>query len=96
MTLTMEQFQKDAQPWLARLKESRESLLLVFGEEVHEWRLACPITTEMAMRDLENLLPKRDNVVGDPGGMQVGVGSLVTSVEDRTAGFRARLVVPGV
>lgn len=66
MTLTIEQFQKDAKPWLAKLKETGESLVLLSGEEAYEVRPAGPTTTDFAIRDLPNFLPKRDIIVGDP------------------------------
>jgi len=66
MTLTLEQFQKDAKPWLAKLKETGESLLLLSGEETYELRTASPIHADPAPCDLRKLLPMRDIIVGDP------------------------------
>jgi hypothetical protein len=66
MTLTLEQFQKDAKPWLARLKETGEPLLLLAGEETYEVRTAGPIPADPAPCDLRKLLPKRDIIVGNP------------------------------
>lgn len=66
MTLTLEQFQKDAVPWLARLKETGDTLVLVAGEEKFEVR---PVATD-SLRDVsaafQSVLPKRDLIVGDP------------------------------
>jgi len=66
MILTIEQFQKDALPWLAKLKQTGEPLLLVVGNEKFEVRSApdVPLTDETV--DLSQLLPKRDIIVGDP------------------------------
>jgi len=66
MTLMIEQFQKDAKPWLAKLKETGETLLLLSGEEAYEVRTAGPIPTKTPPCDLQQLLPKRDIIVGDP------------------------------
>jgi len=66
MTLMIEQFQKDAKPWLAKLKETGETLLLLSGEEAYEVRTAGPIPTKTLPCDLQRLLPKRDIIVGDP------------------------------
>jgi len=66
MTLTIEQFQKDAMPWLAKLRQTGETLLLVAGDEAFELRPAGPLSTDKASRDFQNLLPKRDIIVGDP------------------------------
>ena len=66
MTLTIEQFQKDAKPWLAKLKETGESLFLLSGREAYELRPAGPVSTDEAIRDFQKLLPKRDIIVGDP------------------------------
>ena len=66
MTLTLEQFQKDAKPWLAKLKETGESLLLLSGEETYEVRSTRSIHADQTTCDLRKLLPKRDIIVGDP------------------------------
>ncbi len=66
MTLTLEQFQKDATPWLAKLKESDEPLVLLAGKDAFEVRRAAAHSPEQALRELEKLLPKRDLIVGDP------------------------------
>ncbi len=66
MILTIEQFQNDAKPWLAKLKETGESLLLLSGQETYEVRAAGPITTDRDIRDLQKILPERDIIVGDP------------------------------
>lgn len=66
MTLTIEQFQKDAKPWLAKLKETGDTLLLLSGPETYELRSAAPIATGEMICDFQKLLPKRDIIVGDP------------------------------
>ncbi len=66
MTLTLEQFQRDATPWLAKLKESGEPLVLLAGNDTFEVRPGPAFSPEQARRDLEKLLPKRDIIVGDP------------------------------
>lgn len=66
MTLTIEQFQKDAKPWLAKLKKTGEPLLLVSGEEAYELRTVASIPADPTSCDLRNRLPKRDIIVGDP------------------------------
>jgi hypothetical protein len=64
--LTLEQFQKDAKPWLAKLKETGETLLLIAGPESYELRSAGPVASDSGNRDLDKLLPKRDLIDGDP------------------------------
>jgi hypothetical protein len=66
MILTLEQFQKDAKPWLEKLKETGETLLLLAGPESYELRSAGPVATSAVSRDLVKLLPKRDLIDGDP------------------------------
>ena len=66
MTLMIEQFQKDAKPWLAKLKETGEPLLLLSGEEAYEVRSAGPIPANTSLCDLQKILPKRDIIAGDP------------------------------
>ena len=66
MTLTQEQFQKDAIPRLAKLKESGEPLVLLAGKDAFEVRRATAHSPEQALRELEKRLPKRDIIVGDP------------------------------
>jgi len=65
MTLTLEQFQKDAQPWLAALKETGESLVLLAGGETYEVRRTVPAKEQPIQRDLE-AIPKSSSIVGDP------------------------------
>ena len=59
MSITLEEFQKDAAPWLARMKKTGEPLHLVAGPEAFELR---PVPAA----DLATLLPKRDIISGDP------------------------------
>ena len=68
MTLTLEQFQKDAEPWLAKLKQTGETLLLVAGEEKFEVRPASALSPDEALAELQKLLPKRASSIigGDP------------------------------
>ncbi len=66
MTLTLEQFQKDAVPLLAKLKETGKTLLLVAGQEKFEVRPANAVSPEESLAELQKLLPKRDIIVGDP------------------------------
>ncbi len=66
MTLTLEQFQRDATPWLAKLKVSGEPLVLLAGKDAFEVRPAPALSPEQALSELEKLLPKRDLIVGDP------------------------------
>ncbi|MCW1922483.1 hypothetical protein OKA05_07945 [Luteolibacter arcticus] len=66
MILTIEQFQKDAKPWLAKVKETGETLVLLSGAEAYEVRPAGPGTAEQSVRIFEGELPKRSIIVGDP------------------------------
>ena len=66
MTLTLEQFQKNAKPWLAQLQQTGEPLLLLAGEETYEVRTARPTPVGQTTCDLRKLLPKRAIIVGDP------------------------------
>lgn len=66
MTLTIEQFQKDAKPWLEKMKETGESLVLLAGPEAYEVRSTGPAALVTANGDFKNLLPKRDIIAGDP------------------------------
>ncbi len=66
MTLTIEQFQKDAKPWLEKMKETGETLVLLSGPEAYEVRSAGPAATAVARHDFKTLLQKRDIIVGDP------------------------------
>jgi hypothetical protein len=66
MTLTLEQFQREAMPWLAKLKESSEPLVLLAGDDAFEVRSAPAPAPETGKGNLEKLLPKRDIVSGDP------------------------------
>lgn len=66
MTLTIEQFQKDAKPWLEKMKETGETLVLLSGLEAYEVRSAGPAVTVTTAHDFKNLLPKKDIIVGDP------------------------------
>jgi hypothetical protein len=66
MTLTIEQFQQNASYWLAKLKDTGESLFLLCGEEAYEVRTAGPVMSDSANADLAKMLPKRDLIVGDP------------------------------
>ena len=65
MTIALEEFQKDAQPWLARLRQTGESLLLMAGREAFELR-PVPSPTQPRATDEALPLPKRDIIVGDP------------------------------
>jgi len=58
--------QKDAKPWLAKLKKTGEPLLLLSDAEAYEERSAGPIPANTSLVDLGKLLPKRDIIVGDP------------------------------
>lgn len=51
-------------PWLAKLKASGEPLVLLAGDDAFEVRTAP--APKKARGELENLLPKRDIVAGDP------------------------------
>jgi hypothetical protein len=68
MTLTLEQFQKDAAPWLAKLKETGEPLVLLAGKDAFEVRPAGALSPEEALAELQKLLPKRTSsiITGDP------------------------------
>jgi hypothetical protein len=66
VTLTLDQFQKDALPWLAKLKKTGETLLIVAGEEKFEVRPAGTASPRETVGELEKALPKRDIIVGDP------------------------------
>ncbi len=66
MTLTLEQFQKDALPWLAKLNQTGETLMLVAGDRKFEVRPAPRPPSANAEVDLQKLLPKRDIIIGDP------------------------------
>ena len=66
MTLTIEQFQKDAKPWLEKMKETGETLVLLSGREAYEVRSAGSAAAVAAPHDFKTLLPKRDIIVGDP------------------------------
>ena len=66
MTLTIEQFQKDAKPWLEKLKETGETLVLLSGPEAYEVRSAGPVTTGAAIRDLGAIPKTCSIIVGDP------------------------------
>ena len=66
MTLTIEQFQKDAKPWLEKMKETGETLVLLSGREAYEVRSAGPAATVAVPQDFKTLLPKRHIIVGDP------------------------------
>ena len=65
MTLTIEQFQKNAKPWLEKLKETGETLVLLSGPEAYEVRPAGSVTTGAAIRDLY-AIPKTCSIIGDP------------------------------
>lgn len=66
MTLTIEQFQQDAKHWLAQLRDTGESLVLLSGGEVYEIRSAGAGLSEAALAELTKVLPKRDIIEGDP------------------------------
>ncbi len=66
MTLTLEQFQKDALPWLSKLNQTGETLLLVAGDQKFEVRAAPSPPSVDEVVDLQKLLPKRDIIIGDP------------------------------
>lgn len=66
MTLTIEEFQKDAKPWLERMKETGETLVLLSGPEAFEVRSTGLADAVVARRNFKTLLPKRDILVGDP------------------------------
>ena len=66
MTLTIEQFQKDATPWLEKMKQTGETLVLLSGPEAYEMRAAGSASTVAVIHDFKELLPKRDLIVGDP------------------------------
>ena len=65
MILTIEQFQKDAKPWLDKVKETGESLVLLSGPEAFEVRSVAPIASGAVIRDLE-AIPKTCSIIGDP------------------------------
>ena len=66
MILTIEQFQKDASPWLEKMKQTGETLVLLSGPEAYEMRSAGATSMLAATHDFKKLLPKRDLIVGDP------------------------------
>lgn len=65
MTVALEDFQKNAQPWLAQLKRTGEPLLLMAGRETFELR-PVPSAPEPRATGDEVALPMRDIIVGDP------------------------------
>jgi hypothetical protein len=65
MTVALEDFQKDAQPWLTRLKQTGETLFLMAGREAFELRPVQP-PAQPSLTGEELRLPKRDIIVGDP------------------------------
>ena len=66
MTLTVEEFQKAAKPWLAKLKATGEPLFLLSDSDSFEVRPAEPAADGERLRKFENLFPERDLIVGDP------------------------------
>ena len=68
MTVTIEQFQNGAKPWLDKVKETGEAILIVSGDDTFEVRSApSPLpSSEEALEDLEKRLPRRNIIVGDP------------------------------
>lgn len=66
MTLTVEEFQKDAKPWLAKLKATGEPLFLLSDSDSFEVRPAEVGAATAPIRKLENLFPECDLIVGDP------------------------------
>lgn len=67
MTLTIEQFREDALSWLAKLKQTGETLVLVAGTEKFEVRPAGVLSPDEALAELQKRLPKRpSSMIGDP------------------------------